>query len=308
MAVIGRPVVRPLEVQVFEKFRRNDLRISEQLRKEYPHLIKPPPPIGHSGCGSVKWVGLNPDPCKAKFLEKQGLLSKSASAPTLPQRPASAPASRGPVETVELHEVLKECINDGEAETVEPQADKENIANASRPSSAGSVRNRPSSASATRNNRPSSAKYVRPSSSTGRLRPSSAPTGGRRSASMTSFGMTQQRDLSRISAAQHYLEQSMHLPGALPKEAFVQSGAWPQNGAVKPANLEELLYVGTSKDGGNGMGRRAYLRARNTLAPRQKVRFPVQMSQEIGWTHEKGTKANIILPTSGGPARSCCPC
>jgi len=81
----SRPAPRPLEVEVFKKFQRWDVKYAEERKKRYPHLVpNDAPATGTPGMGSVLWVGLNPDPCKQKFLNKQGSTGAS--------RPESAPA------------------------------------------------------------------------------------------------------------------------------------------------------------------------------------------------------------------------
>jgi len=65
-----------LEVEVYRKFARWDQKFIQGKKEEYPDLVKPPPGVGHSGAGSVNWVGLNPDPCKAKFQAKQAALKE----------------------------------------------------------------------------------------------------------------------------------------------------------------------------------------------------------------------------------------
>jgi len=82
----GRPAPRPLEIEVLNKFKRHDVSAADALRTMYPQYIKDPPAVGDPGNGSVIWVGLNPDPCKAKYLEKCGLTQGPKKA-----RPVSAP-------------------------------------------------------------------------------------------------------------------------------------------------------------------------------------------------------------------------
>lgn len=85
-----RVVPSKLEIEVEERFRKWDTKYAGARAKLYPHLVKPTPGVGAPGKGSVMWVGLNPDPCKQKFLNKHG--GRSSSTPAL-SRPASAPAS-----------------------------------------------------------------------------------------------------------------------------------------------------------------------------------------------------------------------
>lgn len=82
----GRPVPRPLETEILEKFKRFDTVYAEQKKKKFPHLVTGPKEPNAPGSGSVIWVGLNPDPCKAKWLEKQGITR---------QRPRSVPPGMG---------------------------------------------------------------------------------------------------------------------------------------------------------------------------------------------------------------------
>jgi len=68
---IGRPKARPLEVEVYKKFARWDQKYIQNTANAFPELKKPPPGVGASGTGSVNWVGLNADPCKAKHDAKR---------------------------------------------------------------------------------------------------------------------------------------------------------------------------------------------------------------------------------------------
>lgn len=85
---IGRPVPKKLEQEVVEKFKRFDTKYAEEKKKKFPHLVKGLPGPNDPGKGSVIWVGLNADPCAAKFKAKQGLTSHApsgtASMPNLP--------------------------------------------------------------------------------------------------------------------------------------------------------------------------------------------------------------------------------
>lgn len=75
---IGRRAALPLEVEVYRKFNRWDQKFIEGKKQEFPHLVRPPPGVGASGAGSVNWVGLNADPCLAKFKAKQGHVKEMA--------------------------------------------------------------------------------------------------------------------------------------------------------------------------------------------------------------------------------------
>lgn len=78
---IGRRPPKPLEVEVFRKFNKHDKQFIEAKRTEFSHLLKPPPGEGAAGTGSVNWVGLNVDPCKAKFLVKKEALELMSADP-----------------------------------------------------------------------------------------------------------------------------------------------------------------------------------------------------------------------------------
>lgn len=303
---IGRPEQSPLEQEVFSRFRRWDLKFSQSLKEDFPHLVKPVPDTGAAGRGSVKWVGLNPDPVKIKFLAKAGM-QRSSSDPTLSRqrRPASAPSGsvardRGKVEgfpqpqaslcpsylwpadekpkpamSLDLDPPEVPTADDASAQKV-PAADDVSapaIAGGQRPQSANSQRSGP------------------------RKRPSSAPAGA----------VAARRDLSRMSANQHYLEQKLKLEGILGPEAYGSSGAWPATGAVKPADLRELLCSGTSQEGTCGMGRKAYLRARHTISPQDMFQTPVTTSHLMGWKHTEGNAAAIIRPVRASAAKCVCP-
>lgn len=81
---IGRPVPSRLEIEVLNKFKENDHRNVEEWMRKLPHLVKPCPPVGAPGKGGVNWVGLNADPCKAKYLAKCGITLPPPAAPCQP--------------------------------------------------------------------------------------------------------------------------------------------------------------------------------------------------------------------------------
>lgn len=303
----GRKRQTPLEQEVFARFRRWDLKFSESLKTDFPHLVKPVPEMGAAGRGSVKWVGLNPDPVKLKFLAKEGM-QRSSSDPTLSRqrRPASAPSgsvARDRCRVEGFPEPQKSLLpsylwpaNEKPKPAMSIDLDPQEASFATENLAAA---NDDVSASAIPGRRPQSANSQRSASAPvgPRKRPSSAPAGA----------VAARRDLSCMSANQHYLEQKLKLEGILGPEAFGSSGAWPSRGAVKPADLKELLYSGTSKEGTNGMGRTAYLRARATIDPQDVYQKPLTTSQCLGWTHAEGKPASIIRPLRSS-AKCICPC
>eukprot|EP00746_Dinoflagellata_sp_MGD_P162084 gnl/MRDRNA2_/MRDRNA2_89489_c0_seq1.p1 gnl/MRDRNA2_/MRDRNA2_89489_c0~~gnl/MRDRNA2_/MRDRNA2_89489_c0_seq1.p1 ORF type:complete len:212 (+),score=43.30 gnl/MRDRNA2_/MRDRNA2_89489_c0_seq1:68-703(+) len=76
---IGRPVPKKLEQEVVQKFMRFDSQYAEEKKKKFPHLVRGLPGPNDPGKGSVIWVGLNPDPCAAKWKAKMGLSTAGAS-------------------------------------------------------------------------------------------------------------------------------------------------------------------------------------------------------------------------------------
>lgn len=319
---IGRKQQSPLEQEVFSRFRRWDLKFSESLKTDFPHLVKPVPDMGAAGRGSVKWIGLNPDPVKLKFLAKEGM-QRSSSDPTLSRqrRPASAPSGsaardRGKVEGFPepqaallpsylwpADEKPKPAMSLDLDPPEVPAADDVTAPKVHTADDASALKvpaADDASATAIPGERPQSANFRRSASAPvgPRKRPSSAPAGA----------VAARRDLSRMSANQHYLEQKLKLEGILGPEAYGSSGAWPARGAVKPADLRELLCSGTSQEGTCGMGRKAYLRARHTIAPQDVYQTPVTTSHCVGWTHTEGKAAAIIRPVRASGAKSICPC
>lgn len=69
---------------MLERFNRHDSKFVRARREVYPHLVKEVPAAGAAGRGGVGWIGLNPDPCKAKLLAKQKVAGRAL-------RPISAP-------------------------------------------------------------------------------------------------------------------------------------------------------------------------------------------------------------------------
>eukprot|EP00929_Paragymnodinium_shiwhaense_P013238 TRINITY_DN121104_c0_g1_i1.p1 TRINITY_DN121104_c0_g1~~TRINITY_DN121104_c0_g1_i1.p1 ORF type:complete len:198 (-),score=17.05 TRINITY_DN121104_c0_g1_i1:118-711(-) len=87
MPSIGRPVPSNLAIEVFEKFKENDHKYMALKKEQFPELVKPPPRVGASGTLGVNWIGLNPDPCKAKYQAKmRGSSTKSLPGQGRPQQ------------------------------------------------------------------------------------------------------------------------------------------------------------------------------------------------------------------------------
>lgn len=220
-----------------------------------------PPSYGAPGTNSVVWVGLNTDPCKAKWLAKQGLTADTV-AEKKSARPSSAPTGTRPI--------MANSAIGGSKDATEAVKD---------------------SAQAPRK----------------LARPTSVPSGGRwgKSSDYPAAPTANQhpggepRPLAKMSCAEHFLNQKMQLPGGLPPEVFGPNGPWPANGTVKPTDLQELLYLGTSAD---GKGRHAYLKARNTLDLHAKHARPITVSHELGWSHASGQKSRMYRPVSVGRA------
>lgn len=271
----GRPVPRPLEVEIFGRFQRWDSRYADVRKEMYPHLVKPAPAVGDVGLGSVCWVGLNPDPCKAKFMNKGGA-----------KRPASAPSAR--------------CVRATHRTTVCRSSDSQDGA-ATPANSEKSKGLRPSSA-------PCSGRRGRCiESRAGELRgphcnlDAIAAAAAAQSAKCTQAATP--RQLGRMSANIHYLEQKLKLPGGIPNDdASGPNGCWR---TARPADFQELLYAGTSHE---GKGRFSYLRARNTLQPQDKLTQPLTAAQEIGWTSTAGTPARCLPPVANQKVACVVPC
>jgi len=258
---IGRPKPGKLEIEVVTKFMKHD-RTSDDIRREkYPHLVKD----AHltKGKGSVQWVGLNPDPCKAKYLLKSGITFE----PPEPRKnkgrpqsvPSATPARRPTASMDDLHRIDWEaCAPDyGTMENIQSRQ--------------GTPAYRSSTPAMTR---PQS-RQATPS------RPSS---------------VAQKRDLSKLSWVNHFLEQRMVLPGILPQKHFTTLGAYPTTGAQKPDDLEELIYSGVSH---NHEGRFAYLGARALMDPQQRTDLPATSAQEIAWRVKEGKPAMCLNPVAG---------
>eukprot|EP00439_Symbiodinium_sp_Y106_P023503 s5088_g2.t2 len=83
------PTPKPLEVRVVEKFKRHNARYMDGWKESLPHLSKPATSAPPAGRGGVSWIGQNPDPCRAKYLLKQGVVPLP---PAVEQKPSPSQA------------------------------------------------------------------------------------------------------------------------------------------------------------------------------------------------------------------------
>ncbi|CAE7287578.1 Man1b1 [Symbiodinium microadriaticum] len=92
---IGRPTPKALEVRVVEKFKKHNARYMDGWKESLPHLSKPATSVPPAGRGGVSWIGQNPDPCRAKYLLKQGVVPLPPAAEQKPS-PSQAPSDAEP--------------------------------------------------------------------------------------------------------------------------------------------------------------------------------------------------------------------
>lgn len=262
--------------------------------------------MGASGTGAVIWVGLNPDPCKAKYLAKCGI--ETGPKPRPPSSPGTAAENRDQPARLATPMRPRSTPNGGAIDQYDPafrqamedggehydawlQASRSGYLDTEEQTRPGTPA-RPPSRAATPARPPSRAATP--------ARAVSVPPGGRRAKARR-----EPRDLSAKSCTLHYLEQKMKLPGVLPPETFTSLGAWPTRGASKPDNIDELLYSGVSK---SQEGRHAYLKARALLAPQTKNTTPATSSQEVAWDVHRGKPSMCLYPVRGHAAKCACPC
>lgn len=244
---------KKLEIEVLRKFMKYDSQYADDARRERPDLVKPPPELGASGTGGVKWVGLNVDPCKAKWLAKSGINRGDNS--NEGEVRAEAPAKKGFslsgfLDTAPLPYPHWQGGLHGPFErprTERPQTEsglsRAHSLPASRRGDAKSQVSKRTSMLSSVATRASVAKYV---------------------------SEELQRQLGDMSCHEHYLEQTFQLPGA--------------KGISKPAptpdNLNELIYSGVSA---HGQGRAAYLDKRHRIMPQERANAPTTAAAEVGW-------------------------
>lgn len=242
---IGRPTPALLEIEVLNKFKRFDKEYADHRREEYPGLVKPPPGIGASGAGGVEWIGLNQDPCQAKFLAKQGIV-----------RGNFAP----PKKSSDNKELLKKGFSlSGYLSTAPlpyPHWQGELHGPFSRPRTEGGL-SRAQSVPATAVSKRTSMR-------------SSAVTNATRSSVAEMVSKEVKRQLENMSCHEHYLEEVKGLPGKPDLE-------YP---APTPSDLRELIYDGVS---GQQKGRYRYLYKRHRIMPQERSQLPTTSAQEVGW-------------------------
>jgi hypothetical protein len=234
-----------------------DTQYADDKRREYPHLEKPAPGMGAPGTGGVEWVGLNVDPCKAKWLAKCGIVRGEGALADTGKR-AEAPAKKGFSLSGYLStEALPYPHWQGglhgpfdRPKTERPQTESGMSHAQSLPSLVGSRRGAAKSQCSKRTSMHSS---VMTKASIANL-----------------VSEEMQRQLGDMSHHQHYLEQTMCLPGA-PKIL---------KPAPTPANLNELIYYGVSAD---GQGKKAYLDKRHRIMPQERSDAPITAAAEVGW-------------------------
>eukprot|EP00928_Gymnodinium_smaydae_P027215 TRINITY_DN21108_c0_g2_i1.p2 TRINITY_DN21108_c0_g2~~TRINITY_DN21108_c0_g2_i1.p2 ORF type:complete len:277 (+),score=57.52 TRINITY_DN21108_c0_g2_i1:143-973(+) len=249
MAACGRPVPSKLEIEVAGRFKRNDSMNMEVTRNRYPHLEKPNPPVGAPGKGGVNWVGLNPDPCKAKYLAKQG--GGGPTVVTAPMRPRNGRSASG------AGSELGDAQEDG---TSRPPGS----AVGSAFGDDGPRLLRSPSAPATANaSLPGTAK--------------TATTKTRRSLSSVLTTKSVQdavqkevrRQLNKMSTHGHFLDQRYHVGGEFGSRAVEET-----------KDLKELVYYGVSHE---GEGKKAYLKNRSLIMPQDRFYQPHTSAAEVGW-------------------------
>jgi len=248
---IGRPVPAKLEIEVLKKFMKFDSEYAEDKRREFPNLVKPPPGIGEAGTGGVEWVGLNPDPCKAKYLAKMGIVRG---------QDAGSKGGEPKQELVKKGFSLSGYLSTAPLPYPHWQGDLHGPFE--KPKTAGSLSRAQSM--------PGTARDARSQCSKRTSMHSSAVTAKTRASIAEIVSEEVQRQLDKMSCHQHYLEQTMHLQG-------VPSCVKP---APTPADLKELIYYGTSPE---LQGRYAYLQKRHRIMPQERDKAPVTAAAEVGW-------------------------
>mmetsp|Transcript_6783 Transcript_6783/g.12036 ORF Transcript_6783/g.12036 Transcript_6783/m.12036 type:complete len:289 (+) Transcript_6783:115-981(+) len=252
---IGRPVARPLEIEVFEKFKKYESKFTAEKAAQNPHLVRPAPSIGQAGNGCVNWVGLNPDPCKAKYLEKQGII------PGMPKKVEHKPEPKIKRKT-DMYSIPLQTAPPTGAPSRAPTAVGTGLL--TRVESAPPATAMTSMTDATQ----------RTSQSSLHSRASIK--------SLVEKAVSHQlqkltRPLDDMSSHEHYIEQKLRVGERPPLSRF---GNFRPSTDKLPDDLRELIYYGVSA---NQQGRRAYLEHRSRIMPQDKLERPEKDADNIGW-------------------------
>lgn len=214
---------KPLEVEVIKKFLRHEARDAATRRVRHARLVKKLPAVGAPGMGSVTWVGLNPDPCKAKFLAKTG---RANSTGTL--RPASAPAGGRPSLPASFSAAA--VVTDDEPALLAPQSEAVPGAGDAflMPPDVSGLGDVPGHRSA-----PDTCRDAR------RLRPSSAPAGSRRAQQCAR--LLQKEGLSALEQARVHRQCRTEAADAAhgPPAPLGVVGGRPKKGALLSRGVDE---------------------------------------------------------------------
>jgi hypothetical protein len=246
---MARPIPTKLEIECVEKFKVNDSNNMKACAKLYPHLAKPAPSVTAPGKGGVNWVGLNPDPCKAKYLAKCGI---SAPAPE-PKKKKKKKSERKP-EFEEIPRIPEEDENQEQSHLI----DGHSVRMARSPSLPPLSRHgsRPGTGASALSKSCFSSMYT--------------STSVRTSKSVQDLVQKEVRkELNRMSSHEHYLEHKLVCGN--------QFGTKPTTDVT---DLKEALYYDVSH---NGYGRGAYLDARKKMFPQDKFYHSDTCAHDIGW-------------------------
>lgn len=255
---IGRPAASKLEIEVFEKFKNYEKKFNEAKARENPHLVRPAPTIGQAGNGCVNWVGLNPDPCKAKYLEKQGIVAgmpkKVEHKPEpkvkrktdmysipLETAPPTGAASRAPTAVGRLLTRVESA-----PVTAVPATAMSSLTDATQRTSNSSLRSRASIKSLVE-----------------------------KAVSHQLQKVT--RRLDDMSSHEHFIEQTLRVGERPP---LSRAGNFRPSTEKLPEDLRELIYYGVSA---NEQGRHAYLQHRSRIMPKDRLEQPEKEADNIGW-------------------------
>jgi len=234
-----------------------DSQYSDDKKREYPDLVKPPPAIGAAGTGGVEWVGLNVDPCKAKWLAKCGIVRETEDTSPKGKRKKKKPGE--PAKPL-LQTKFDLSGYMSTAPLPYPHWQGELHGPFERPKTTGAL----SRAQSCPGTVADDAKSVRSK------RTSLHSSVVTRASIAEAVSDEVRRQLHKMSCHEHYLEQTLAMQG-VPKCV---------KPAPTPADLNELIYYGTSHE---EQGRHAYLHKRHRIMPQERSKLPTTSAGEIGW-------------------------
>jgi len=224
-------------------------------------------------------VGLNPDPCKSKYLAKLGILPAAEAAPAKKKKKKKKQQQVEAEEVAERSGTLEEAKHREERPATDGQGSIQIARSPSLPAIS-----RPATGISELSKSCRSSMYT-----------SYTSTSVRTSKSVQDLVQKEVRkQLNRMSSHEHYLEQRLHCGNQFGTKC-----------TADVQDLKEKIYFDVSH---HGNGRAAYLDARSKIMPQDKFHEPDSCSHEIGWRCYAGPGKHIgkqLKPIPEKPSTIC---